>query len=181
VAAATDLLRAADSGFSLEATAKAAGVTRLTVYNQFGSRRALLEAVFDDRAARGGLHRIAAAMSDPDPHTGLDRLITIFCDFWSLDPGTLARLHAAVALDAEFAESLHLRNERRHRALSVLVGRMAGATTDVHQASDLTDVLFALTSFAVFADLTSGTRSPADACALIHALATDAVRRFGLY
>ena len=33
------------ASFSLETVAKAAGVTRLTVYNQFGSRRALLEAV----------------------------------------------------------------------------------------------------------------------------------------
>jgi len=39
-------------GFSLDAVARKARVTRLTVYNQFGSRRALLEEVFDDIAAR---------------------------------------------------------------------------------------------------------------------------------
>src|SRR5215831_12718351 len=63
--------------FSLEAVAKKAGVTRLTVYNQFGSRKALLEAVFDERAARGGLHRIGEAMSLPDAREALHRIIRI--------------------------------------------------------------------------------------------------------
>jgi len=40
-------------------------VTRLTVYNQFGSRRGLLEAVFDNIARQGGLHEIADAMAMP--------------------------------------------------------------------------------------------------------------------
>ncbi len=42
VAAAAALLRTPEGirGFSLEAVGKAAKVTRLTVYNQFGSRRA---------------------------------------------------------------------------------------------------------------------------------------------
>ena len=38
------------AAFSLDSVAKAAGVTRLTVYNQFGSRRGLLEVLFDDLA-----------------------------------------------------------------------------------------------------------------------------------
>ena len=72
VAAAAAILGAAEGigEFSLEAVAKKASVTRLTVYNQFGSRRALLEAVFDERAARGGLHRIADVMAGADRVTG---------------------------------------------------------------------------------------------------------------
>src|SRR6266404_9405069 len=65
--------------FSLDNVAKAAGVTRLTVYNQFGSRRGLLEAVFDDIARRGGLPEIAEAMAMPDPLVALDRMVEIFC------------------------------------------------------------------------------------------------------
>jgi AcrR family transcriptional regulator len=55
------------AAFSLDAIAKAADVTRLTVYNQFGSRRGLLEAVFDDIARRGRLHRLNDAMAESDP------------------------------------------------------------------------------------------------------------------
>src|SRR5260370_22569578 len=83
VAAAAALLRSPEAigGFSLEAVGKAAKVTRLTVYNQFGSRRALLEAVFDDRAERGGLHRVAEAMAAAAPAAPFLMLIAIFCEF----------------------------------------------------------------------------------------------------
>src|SRR5262249_54838479 len=106
--------------FSLQAVAAKAGVTRLTVYNQFGSRRALLEAVFDDMAARGGLHRIPAAMAGPDPQAGLLKIIAIFCDFWSFGRDALGPLHAAGAGDPELGASLGERNERRRRLLAVL-------------------------------------------------------------
>src|SRR4030081_219250 len=88
VDAATKLLRenVSIATFSLDAVAKGAGVTRLTVYHQFGSRRGLLEAVFDDIAERGGLTEIADAMAMPDPRAALDRLVEIFCAFWSRDP-----------------------------------------------------------------------------------------------
>jgi AcrR family transcriptional regulator len=176
IVAAAGALLAAQEGtrsLSLQAVAKKAGVTRLTVYNQFGSRRALLEALFDERAARGGLHRIPEAMADPDPIAGLRRVISIFCDFWSFDTAGLSRLHAAGASDRELEASLRERNERRRRLLSVLVSRMA----EVRQPRDLVDVLFALTSLPFFAQLTSNGRTTEAACRLIEALSIDAVRR----
>src|SRR5262249_20065394 len=159
VAAAARLLAAPKgiAGFSLEAVAKKAGVTRLTVYNQFGSRRALLEAVFDERAERGGLHRIAEAMADANPHSGLRRIIAIFCDFWTFDTAGLSRLHAAGASDPEFATSVRERNERRRRILSTLVARMAaGRRARAKESAELVDVLFALTSLAFFEQITAG-------------------------
>jgi AcrR family transcriptional regulator len=180
VAAAGALLAAREGtrSFSLEAVAKKAGVTRLTVYNQFGSRRALLEAVFDERAARGGLHQIPEAMADPDPIAGLRRVIAIFCDFWSLDTAGLSRLHAAGASDPELEASLRERNERRRRLLSVLVSRMAeGRQPRSKTLADLVDVLFALTSLPFFAQLTSNGRTTEAACRLIEALSIDTVRR----
>src|SRR3979409_2745818 len=62
------------ANFSLDAVAKAAGVTRLTVYHQFGSRRGLLEAVFDDIARQGGLAQIPDAMAMSDPISARTRL-----------------------------------------------------------------------------------------------------------
>lgn len=165
-------------GFSLTAVAKKAGVTRLTVYNQFGSRRALLEAVFDERAARGGLHRIEAAMADPNPHAALNRVVDIFCDFWSVDPGALWRLHAAGAIDSKFEASVRARNERRRQVFSALINRLApGERLGAQTRADLIDVLFALTSFPFFSQLTSGGRTKDAARCLIQALAADALRR----
>jgi AcrR family transcriptional regulator len=190
VVAATAVLRASEGigGFSLEAVAKKAGVTRLTVYNQFGSRRALLEAVFDQIAAARGLHRIADVMAGSDPHAGLLEVIAIFCDFWSFDPGALGRLQAAGASDPEFEASVRERNERRRRLLAVLVDRITEGgeqrsnissnetSTDATRA-DLVDVLFALTSFPFFSQLTAHGRPRDAACCLIQDLARDALQR----
>jgi AcrR family transcriptional regulator len=180
VAAAAAILGAADGirKFSLDAVAKKAGVTRLTVYNQFGSRRALMEAVFDERAERFGLFRIVEAMQNPDPQAALRRIIGIFCDFWSSDPGTMRLLHAAGASDAEFAESVHERNERRRSVLSAIVRRLAAGRAPPPKAlGNVVDVLFALTSFAFFWQLTERKRTAEAARRIIEEMAMDAVNR----
>lgn len=177
VKAADAILSTADGigEFSLEAVARKAGVTRLTVYNHFGSRRALLEAAFDARAAHGPFHRIAEIMAVPDARTALLSLIELFCGFWNSNPGAIGLLHSAGAADPEIAESMRARLERRRRALSVLVHRIGELKP--HANDDLVDVLFALTSFEFFSELTSSGRSANAACRLIQNLATDAVER----
>jgi len=165
--AAAKLLRE-DAGiahFSLDTVAKAAGVTRLTVYNQFGSRRGLLEAVFDDIARQGGLHQIADAMAMADARAALNRLVEIFCGFWSRD-AAIGRLHEAMATDPEFAVALLERNERRRKGLDALVDRIAGKTATRRARQDAVDTIFALTSYAMFAMLSLG-RSADDVCRLV--------------
>jgi|SRR5258706_9437036 AcrR family transcriptional regulator len=153
------------ASFSLDAVAKAAGVTRLTVYHQFGSRRGLLEAVFDEIARQGGLAQIPDAMAMWDPRAALDRLVEIFCAFWNRDPA-VGRLHEAMATDPEFAIALIGRNERRRKTVNVLVGRIAEAGTPPRARRDAVDMIFALTSFAMFAMLRQD-RSVDDVCALV--------------
>lgn len=167
IQAAARFLREEESiaSFSLDAVAKAAGVTRLTVYNQFGSRRGLLEAVFDDIARRGGLIRLDRAMAEPDPRKGLDQLVEIFCEFWSSDPA-IGRLHDAMAIDPEFAQGLLERNERRRQSLEELVARTAGKAASPSRQRDAVDLIFALTSCAMFRMLASA-RSAKAVCDLI--------------
>jgi hypothetical protein len=134
--------------------------------------------VFDERAARGV--RIADVMAGSDPQAALRQIIAIFCDFWSFDPRALGLLHAAGANDPEFEASVRERNERRRRLLSVLVRRMAeDRQWRPKTISDLVDVLFALTSFSFFSQLTAAGRSAKAACHLIQELAMDAVQRAG--
>lgn len=154
--AAGRLLAEGPATLSMEAVAKAAGVTRLTVYKQFGSRRALLEAVFDDNAQRGGITRIVEAMQDPNPRTALDRSIDILCDFWG-SHASFAKLHDAAAVDPEFAEAIDARNARRRTIMTTLVNRMSG--TDAARA-EAADLLFGLTAMPMFR-LLGATRSPA--------------------
>ena len=159
--------------FSLDTVAKAAGVTRLTVYNQFGSRRGLLEAVFDDIARHGGLHRLGDAMAMPDPRMALDRVVEIFCGFWARD-AAIGRLHEAMATDPEFAEALLERNERRRKLVKMLVGRVAAKTASRRAREDAVDMIFALTSYPIFAMLNRG-RPTSEVCHLAQTACRAAV------
>jgi len=161
------------AAFSLDAVAKAAGVTRLTVYHQFGSRRGLLEAVFDEIARQGGLTEIPNAIAMSDPRAALDRLVEIFCAFWNRD-AAVGRLHEAMATDPEFAQALIGRNERRRKTVNVLVGRIAGKTASPQARQDAVDLIFALTSFAMFAMLRAD-RSVDDVCALVKSACRSAL------
>jgi AcrR family transcriptional regulator len=181
VRAAARLLRSPEGlrALSFESVARAARVTRLTVYNQFGSRKGLLEAVFDDRAERGGLRRIPEALGNPDPHAALLRVIEIFCEFWESDRETITRLFGMAATDPDLTESMRARNERRRRILTVLVGRLASRQEVATEGSkDLIDALFALTSFQVFSELVQPGRDATAACQLIQKLAEGALRQW---
>lgn len=175
IAAGARLLRkdASIANFSLDVVAKAAGVTRLTVYNQFGSRRGLLEAVFDDIARQGGLFDLAEVMTMADPRAALDRVVEIFCAFWGHDPA-IGGLNQAIATDPEFGEALIERNERRRELLTALLSRIAGKPVAKRAVRDTVDLIFVLTSYPTFSAL-SPQRSTEEVCGLLQTACRAAV------
>jgi AcrR family transcriptional regulator len=158
--------------FSLDAVAREAGVTRLTVYNQFESKRGLVEAVFDDIAERGGLFELRSVLADTDAMSSLRGIVAVFCRFWASHDRALAKLAGMTKLDRDIAASLKQRTERRRGVLTVSVKRLPG----VREADDLVDILFALTSFETFEALSVRQRSAAAVEALIWGLVEDSVR-----
>src|SRR5207249_8419978 len=62
---------------SIDAVARKAKVARMTVYNQFGSKAGLLEALFDSIALRGPFGKLPQAMQPPDPRDSPDEVIAI--------------------------------------------------------------------------------------------------------
>src|SRR6266446_2611799 len=135
--------------------------------------RLLLEAIFDQIAERGGLVQIPEAMAMLDSRAALDRLVEIFCAFWSSDPA-VGRLHEAMATDPEFAQALIERNERRRKTADVLVGRIAGKAASARARQAAVDMIFALTSFSMFAML-SQHRSLDDVCVLVKSACRSAL------
>jgi AcrR family transcriptional regulator len=173
VAAALRVLAGGEGvpAFSLDATAREAGVTRLTVYNRFGSKLGLLEAVFDDVARKGGLMDLPSVFAEADAREALRRFVSVFCRFWASHGTMLPRFSAIARLDDEIAQSLKQRTERRRHALATLVRRLSPRS---HRA-ELVDVLFALTSFEFFDALCVGGRSGKKVEALVQKLVDDAV------
>lgn len=179
VAAATAVLRRDGwDGFSVEAVARAAKVTRLTVYNRLGDRRGLLEAVFDAEARTRGLAEIPAAMATADPEEALAKVVRIFCSFWKTSK-PMRGVMAAAAGDTEIGRAIAARNERRRKLLRVLVARMVERGDVIEaRAMELVDTLFALTSFAFFDELERGASSLScdDVERVVEALVAAAVR-----
>ena len=140
-------------GLTLDRVAKRAGVARMTVYHQFGSRRGLLEAVFDSFAEGGDLPgQMAAAFREPDPLAALDRLVSAFARFWSGGRRAIRRVHALAVLDPELGRAVEARNARRREAIAVLVERVArryGKPVPGERA-EVEKVLQVLTSFEIF-------------------------------
>jgi AcrR family transcriptional regulator len=178
VAAACTLLSGGKDSpaFSLDGVAREAGVTRLTVYNQFQSKRGLLEAVFDDLARRGGLSELPQVFAEADPDQAIRRFVSVFCRFWTAHAAMLPKFGAVTKLDDEVAASLHARSERRRHALTVLVGRLTA--DDDGKNVDLVDVIFGITSFEMFVALSERNRSPASVQALVQDLVEQTVKRF---
>ncbi|MGH2353459.1 MAG: TetR/AcrR family transcriptional regulator [Chloroflexota bacterium] len=176
VAAARELLATSGgvAGFSIDAVGVQAGVARMTVYYQFGSKRGLLEALFDDLAARGEIgERLPAAFSRPEPLGALAALVAAFAHFWASDRLVIRRLRSLAALDTEMEQGLRARDERRRQGLRVIVGRLAARYgRPAPEAIDETvDVLHMLTSFESFDSLAGATRSPEDVAPVVLRLA----------
>jgi len=147
------LAEALDPGLGMDAIARRAGVSRLTVYYHFHSRPGLLEALYDYLAIRGNMHRATEALRERDPSTVVAGLVRALVDFWASDPGVIRRLHAMAALDAEIATGLQAREARRRRMAREILQRMAAVRKRKlgpggHRLA--ADVLCALASFETY-------------------------------
>ena len=165
--AARSILETGDS-FSIEAVARRADVARMTVYHQFGSRRGLLESLFDFLAERGGMRELPAAFHRPDPIDALMKLIDVFVHFWSSDRVVLRRLRGMAALDSELDQTLWERNEGRRNALRAILGRIRGGEGRPRRATeDTVDLLYTLLSFEAVDVLAGKTRTPEEVLPII--------------
>lgn len=158
--AARELLADPDApvDFTVDAVAKRAGVSRMTVYYQFGGRAALLEAVLDNLADRVGLTpEIAAAMQRLDAGAALNQVVAVFCGFWAAHRLAIRRLRAMAVLDPELAGVF--RDDRRRRLITAAL--TSGASPGPPAAQSVVDLILVLTSFETYDTLASeGTEEP---------------------
>lgn len=179
LATARSLLIASDgfAGFTVDAVARQAGVARMTVYYQFASKRGLLEALCDSLALQGGMERLADAFRQPRPEAGLAALVAVFGSFWASDRVLIRRLQGLAALDADFAQVMAARNDRRRDALQVLLRRwLAARGRSAASLQPALDLLFTLTSFETFDTLADHGRGPEETVRLIQRLALAALQ-----
>jgi AcrR family transcriptional regulator len=147
LAAARELVSELGPESSVGKVAKRAGVSRITVYNQFGSKAALLEAL----SAEAGPP--PAGVATGDPAADLRLRIEQACAAWASDP----RLHRQLAGRALGAAGVAhgaagvVRNERpdHDHALAVRLAAFDRLRPGC-SIKEAEDVIGTLTSFAVF-------------------------------
>jgi AcrR family transcriptional regulator len=143
IAAAREILSDEDfDGLSIDAISRRAGVARMTVYYQFVSRRGLLEALYDDLAARGLIESLPLVNEDPDPKRALDSLIAIFMRFWANDRLIIRRLRGLAVIDQEIEAGLRERDRMRCNHVEDVLRRIEAAygwhsTMSIEEATKL--------------------------------------------
>jgi len=174
--------RAGAEPFSVDAVARRAGVARMTVYHQFGSRRGLLEALFDSFAAGGDLPaHLAAAFQRPDPLESLADVVAAFARFWEAGRPWIRRVRALGVLDPDLGDAVEARNARRREVVRVLVERLAqryGRPAPLERAQ-AEELLYTLTSFETFDSLAGPNRKLPEVAGEVLFLARAAVGRPG--
>ena len=163
-----------EADLSMEAIARKADVSRLTIYYQFSSRAGLLEALYDHLAQRGQMQQMADVFQASNPSSAVEKMVHTFVGFWATDPQVMRRLRAMAALDPEIAQGIHARDTRRPRiALEILQRAPANrhAKRGVGQQRTTADVLGMLTSFETYDALARAGHTEAQIVATLTRLA----------
>jgi AcrR family transcriptional regulator len=137
---------------TLSEVARAAGVSRPTVYQQFGSKLRLIDAVTRDLDRRGGYEQLLGALTIEDPVESLFASIRAGYGVYACDPQLFRQLYGVAAGDPDVAELMAMREEGRRNFVSRLVARLDSSSRlrpgITHE--DATAILLALTHFATF-------------------------------
>ena len=172
IAAARELFRSGAS-FSIDAVDREAGVARMTVYYQFGSKAKLLDALFDELATQGLLERLPAVFAQREPLDALRALIGAFVNFWHSDTAVIRRIHGVAALDAEVDQANAAREERRRGLLRKALAPIAEkyGRPPPEMVDEAVDILFTLTSFETYDRLAEPARGPEEVEGILNRLA----------
>ncbi|HLQ16891.1 MAG TPA: helix-turn-helix domain-containing protein [Candidatus Eisenbacteria bacterium] len=163
LSAARELVSEHGPASSMGKIAHRAGVSRITVYNQFGSKERLLEALAAGMGPPSG--DTAVAETGSDPRDELRRRIEHACSAWAADPSLYRRLEAHHRGKSEESD--------RDRALAERFAAhdLLRPGCSVKEAEDVIGILM---SFSVFDRLhKDGRRSPSAVAEILMRMAGE--------
>ena len=133
--------------FTVEAVANRAGVTRVTVYNQVGSKRGLLDAVLTDVTERAGMDELLTDSQHLSPDAACAQIVRRTCHFWHAERRLLRPLFGLAAVDKEVGATLAQRERWRGEQMQRLIRRLAAEKFD---EADVLAGVIAVTSFPAY-------------------------------
>jgi AcrR family transcriptional regulator len=154
--AVRDLL--ADGTFhesTVEEVAAKAGVSRATLYQHFGSRIGLVDAMCETFAENPALVALRQAVALEDVDAALDQFVVNAVRFWASEEPILRQLYGVAAVDPSAAALVERQTNDRRGELQRLLARLLEAGRIGTELTDRTALalLLVLTSFETFEEL----------------------------
>lgn len=140
---------------TMEEVADRAGIARATLYQHFGSRLELVDAICDTFAVNPALVKLREDVELPDPEAALAETIASTVRFWGSEDSVLAQLYGVVAIDPAARDLVDRQRADRRGELERLVRNLRShkrlpAGTTPRQALAL---LLVITSYETFREL----------------------------
>jgi AcrR family transcriptional regulator len=140
---------------SIEAIAEHAGVGRTTVFQQFGSKSGLLEALEQETSARAGLEELLRELGGKESLGALRAALETGCRVWAAEAKMFRGLFSLAAIDPEMHAIVADQAARRRQlidALALRLQRQRRLRPGVTRRT-AADLLWLLTSFESFDSL----------------------------
>ncbi len=140
---------------TVEQVADRAGVARATLYQHFGSRLDLVDAMCERFDENPALLRIRETVELPEPAAALAETIAETVRFWSSEDPILGQLYGVVAIDPAAQDLVERQRADRRGEMTRLVRQLASANllrAGVTEQRALA-VLMVLTSYETFREL----------------------------
>jgi AcrR family transcriptional regulator len=140
---------------TVEQVAARAGVSRATLYQHFGSRLGLVDAICETFDANPELVAVRETVRDPDIGAALGRSIAHTVAFWASEEPVLEPLYGAAAVDPAARDLVARQRADRRAEFGYLLARLedAGRLRPELSSAEALGVLLVLTSFETFQEL----------------------------
>jgi AcrR family transcriptional regulator len=110
---------------TMDELAEAAGVSRATVFNRFGSKLGVLQELFTRAMEGPEMRAIRDALSIDDPVAALDAVVEAGCACWERHGLVIEQLHAIAILEPDAGEMVEIEREEHRNDLRALSRRLA--------------------------------------------------------